>query len=58
MISMTSDEALRILSRYDTEFYTPEHRMAHRMAVAALTEQMENQNKVNTDNINECMSNF
>lgn len=54
---ITIEQAIKILSRYDTEFYTPEHRMAHRMAVEALKEQIENQNKVNTDNINECTDN-
>ena len=38
---MTNEEAIKILSRYDSEYYTPEHREAHRMAIEAMREQME-----------------
>lgn len=38
---MTNEEAIKLLSRYDSEYYTPEHREAHRMAIEALRERME-----------------
>lgn len=53
MISMTRIEAIRILSRYDTEHYTPQHRMAHRMAIAIMMEQMEQGNDFDKENYNE-----
>ena len=41
---ITTERAIKNLKRYDTEFYTPENRMAHRMAVEALKEQEERNN--------------
>lgn len=35
-MSVSVDEAVRILSRYDTAHYTPKCREAHRMAIKAL----------------------
>ena len=40
-MSMTKEEAIKILSKYDSEYYTPQHREAHRMAIDALRKQME-----------------
>lgn len=37
MIEITAEEAIKELSRYDNEFYTPKNRAAHRMAVEALS---------------------
>lgn len=34
-------EAIKILSRYDNEHYTPQTREAHRMAIAIMTEKMK-----------------
>ena len=37
MITLTTEEAIKELSRYtDQEFYTPQNREAHRMAIEAL----------------------
>lgn len=36
MIELTTEEAKKQLARYDNEYYTPQTRQAHRMAIAAL----------------------
>ena len=35
-MNITKEEAIRLLGRYDTEYYTPPTREAHRMGIAAL----------------------
>ena len=35
-MNITKEEAIRLLGRYDTEYYTPQTREAHRMGIAAL----------------------
>lgn len=35
-MNITKDEAIRVLARYDTDYYTPKCREAHRMGIAAL----------------------
>ena len=59
MVEITVEEAIKILKRCDNEHYTSKKRAAHRMAIDAIMKlyQIENQNKVNTDNVNECMDN-
>lgn len=42
---ITVKEAIKQLSRYDNEFYTPANRMAHRMAIAAIKKQEERSNQ-------------
>ena len=53
MISMTEVEAIRILSRYDTEYYTPQNRMAHRMAIAIMMKQIGQNNDISEENCDE-----
>lgn len=43
-MSMTNEEAIKILTHYTSEYYTPQHREAHRMAIAALREKQEREN--------------
>lgn len=39
MVNLTTEEAIKELSRYtDQEFYTPQNRAAHQMAIEALEE--------------------
>lgn len=40
-MSMTKEEAIKTLTHYTSEFYTPQHREAHRMAIEALQEQVD-----------------
>lgn len=40
-MSMTKEEAIKILTHYTSEYYTPEHQEAHRMAIEALQEPKE-----------------
>lgn len=40
-MKISKEEAIKILSRYDTEYYTPATREAHRMGIEALREQEE-----------------
>ena len=42
MIEITTEEAIKQLSRYDTEYYTPQTRAAHRMAIEALERSWRN----------------
>lgn len=35
-MNITKEEAIRLLGRYDTEYYTTQTREAHRMGIAAL----------------------
>ena len=64
MVNLTTEEAIKELSRYtDQEFYTPQNREAHRMAIETLgrsrwipvterlpeDERIAYQNKYNTD---------
>lgn len=41
MRKLTTDQAIQVLSRYDTEYYTPQTRQAHRMAIEALMKREE-----------------
>lgn len=38
-MKLSNDEAIKILSRYDNEYYTPATRQAHRMGAEALRSQ-------------------
>lgn len=40
-MKISKEEAIKILSRYDNEYYTPATREAHRMGIEALREQEE-----------------
>ena len=45
MVEITTEEAIKELSRYtDQEFYTPQNREAHRMAIEALVEKQNREN--------------
>ena len=40
-MKLSKDKAIKILSKYDNEFYTPATRQAHRMGVEALAKAVE-----------------